>query len=293
MMDISWTQVDTIRRRAVARGLARRKKQPAGAIGIDETSFQKRHEYVTVVVNQETKTVVDVLEDRKMQTLQNWFEALSPEEQETLDTIAMDMWDPYIGAVRNTVPGWEKKVCFDRFHVSSHYGKALNKVRCQEHREFMKRTGESVLSNTKNDWLRNSSQYDNRSRRWFMELTRSTLKTSRGWAIKETAAGLWKYVCRGHAYNAWHRLILWMRRSRLQPMIRLAQTIKRYLWGIINAIVHGVTNATSEAINGRIQWIKKKACGFRNRDRFREAIMFHLGGLDMIPVCQISSHLKS
>jgi transposase len=107
--------------------------------------------------------------------------------------------------------------------------------------------------------------------------------------MKETAANLWGYVTRGHAHNAWMKLINWMRRSKLEPMKKLALTLKRYLWGVLNAIVHGVTNATSEAINGRIQWIKKTACGFRNRDRFREAILFHLGGLELMPKCQISA----
>jgi transposase len=160
------------------------------------------------VVDQHSKTVIDVLEDRKMQTLQNWFEVMEPEEKGHIETIAMDMWDPFIGAVRNTIPDWESKVCFDRFHVSSHYGKALDKVRASEHRQFLKTNGESPLAKTKHDWLRNSGRTDNRSRRWFVELTRKNLKTARAWAIKETAANLWDYVTRGHAQNAWMKLII-------------------------------------------------------------------------------------
>ncbi len=40
-------------------------------------------------------------------------------------------------------------------------------------------------------------------------------------------------------------------------------------------------NRKQEAKNARIQQIKKVACGFRNRERFRNVILFHLGGLDM------------
>jgi len=40
-------------------------------------------------------------------------------------------------------------------------------------------------------------------------------------------------------------------------------------------------NSMLEAKNSRIQKIKRMACGFRNRKRFKNAIMFHLGGLDM------------
>ena len=51
--------------------------------------------------------------------------------------------------------------------------------------------------------------------------------------------------------------------------------------GIINAIVLKATNALGESMNAKkmsvkIQKIKSQACGYRNRQRFRNAIMFHL-----------------
>ena len=30
-------------------------------------------------------------------------------------------------------------------------------------------------------------------------------------------------------------------------------------------------------------WIKRLGCGYRNRERFRNASCFHLGGLDLYP----------
>ena len=59
--------------------------------------------------------------------------------------------------------------------------------------------------------------------------------------------------------------------------------VRRYLWGIINAIILRVTNASAESIDAKIQTIKAMACRFRNRARFRTAIVFHKGGLSMIP----------
>ena len=66
---ISWDAASGIMERAVRRGLARRDRMPLTRIGIDETSFQKRHEYVTVVFDQERGCVVDVLDGRKKETL--------------------------------------------------------------------------------------------------------------------------------------------------------------------------------------------------------------------------------
>ena len=64
--------------------------------------------------------------------------------------------------------------------------------------------------------------------------------------------------------------------------------VKRRPWGILNTIVHGVTNAITEAINATIQRLKRRACGYRNRDRFPNASYFHFGGLDLYtqPECR-------
>jgi len=53
--------------------------------------------------------------------------------------------------------------------------------------------------------------------------------------------------------------------------------------GGLKAIERGETNARLEGINSVIQWLKKAARGYRNRERFRNAIYFHLGGLDLYP----------
>jgi transposase len=70
---------------------------------------------------------------------------------------------------------------------------------------------------------------------------------------------------------------------KLGPMIRAAKMVEKHLNGIINAIVLMATNALGESMNAKIQKIKSQACGYRNRQRFRDAIMFRLGGLDLYP----------
>ena len=59
--------------------------------------------------------------------------------------------------------------------------------------------------------------------------------------------------------------------------------LKGHLEGVLNAIATRVTNARLEGLATRIQWLKRSARGFRNRERFRTAIYFHLGGLNLYP----------
>ena len=104
---------------------------------------------------------------------------------------------------------------------------------------------------------------------------------------------LWGYVQRGWAAKAWAAWLRWALRCRLAPVRKVAETIRKYLWGILNAIVSRTTNALAEGMNARIQELKRRACGYRNRDRFCNAIYFHLGGLDLYPVTAPNAHTTS
>jgi transposase len=103
------------------------------------------------------------------------------------------------------------------------------------------------------------------------------------WRIKEQASMVWEYVYMGAAEGAWKKLLWWISHSRIPEMIKVGKTVRKYLWGILNAIRLGVTNSMLEAKNACIQRIKRTVCGFRNKERFKTAILFHLGNLDMPP----------
>ena len=66
-------------------------------------------------------------------------------------------------------------------------------------------------------------------------------------------------------------------------MVAAGRTIASHLEGILNAAVSGLSNAVAEGLNSRIQTLKQRACGYRNKERFKRAIYFHLGGLDLYP----------
>ena len=118
------------------------------------------------------------------------------------------------------------------------------------------------------------------------------LKTARAWRIKEAANGLWSYSYRGVAEKNWKSLLGWISRCRLEPMIKVGRTVKTHLWGILNEIQLKATNAIAESVNATIQKIKARACGFRNLTRFRTEILFHKGGLSLLPtgICEMCQH---
>lgn len=68
-------------------------------------------------------------------------------------------------------------------------------------------------------------------------------------------------------------------------MRKVALKAMAHLWGcrIRNAIVIMRSNDYANGMNSKIQWIKQCACGFRNEERFRNAVNVHLSGLDLYP----------
>ncbi len=281
-LDLTWDEVDGVMKRAVDRGLARREKRDLIAIAVDETSFQKRHEYVTVVTDLTTSDVIYVADHRRKSSLDGFYKAEGAERLAGLEIVAMDMSKSYIASTRDHVPDADRKIAFDRFHVSKALGDALNKVRCDEHKA-LSAMGDMTLTRTKHLLLRRGDSLDDHQEEIVDILRQAGLKTAKAWAIKEAATKLWTYLRPGNARRAWKKWIGWAMRSRIEPMKQAARMIRDHLWGIVNAVTQGVSNALSESINAKIQRVKKMACGFRNRHRFRNAILFHLGGLDLYP----------
>jgi len=123
---VSWNAVDGIVKRGVTRRLARRDAQAPTRLAVDEVSFQRRHEYVTVVTDQETGAVIHLVDDRTRESLEEYFASCDAEDLAAIESVSMDMWPAYIGAVREFVPEADKRICVDTFHVAKHLGDAVN-----------------------------------------------------------------------------------------------------------------------------------------------------------------------
>src|SRR6266571_6426647 len=284
-LGLTWEEANGIVERAVKRALARRLSMAARYLGIDEHSYLKHFQFVTMVVDLERQTVLHVADDRTAETLAGYFESLSIEERLAIEAIVMDMWDPYRRTVRDYVPDGDLKIVFDRFHVMRHVIEAMDRVRRRENR-VLRQQGDHRLTGTKFLWLKTrvtANDFTVAARRHFRRLRRSTLKSARAWAMKEAFRHLWDYRSIPAARAFFERWQAWAIRSRLRPMIHVAGIICRHLANVLNYSPYPLTNAVTEGLNAKIQWIKYSSRGFRNRERFKLAIYFHCGGLDLAP----------
>jgi transposase len=283
-LGLSWNETWTIQRQAVKRGLERRRVEELREVGVDEKSFARRHDYVTIVTDLVGTKVLYVADDRKEESLAGfWAMGLTQEQRQGIEVVAMDMWDPYVRATEKCLPDGKSKIVFDRYHIMAHLNKGVDRVRRAEAKELSAQ-GDRRLVGTKYTWLRNRANFDDASWRRFAPLRRSNLKVARAWAIKETAANLWTYSYEKAARTFFDRWYYWVTHSQLEPMIEKAKMLKRRLANILTFVKHPVTNAASEGVNSKIQWIRYQARGYRNRENFKTAIYFHCGKLDLYPL---------
>jgi transposase len=281
-LGLSWDEIHGILDRAVKRGLKRREAEPVPRLGVDEKAFRKGQKYLTVVNDLTRNRVLYVAEDRKQASLDGFWGTLTEDQQKGIQAVAMDMWDPYVASVRAHLEDADRKIVFDKFHVAQHLGQAVDAVRRKENKQ-LRSQGDDRLVGTRYDWLENPVHKDAKERREFAALRNSELKTARAWALKETAMGLYSYTYEGPARKYFLRWYNWAVRSRLAPIQEVAGMLKRRFENIITYLKHRITNAASESINSKIQWVKYTARGFRNKQNFINAIYFHCGGLDLAP----------
>ena len=91
------------RRRAVARGLARKAERVLARIGIDEKALGKGQDYEGLVCDLDRGTGEAIVDDRTAASLESYYRQYTSEELAAVEAIAMDMWDPYIAATKSYV----------------------------------------------------------------------------------------------------------------------------------------------------------------------------------------------
>ncbi|MEY8016477.1 ISL3 family transposase [Mycobacterium servetii] len=223
-----------------------------------------------------------IADERRQASLDGYFDRFTPEQLAGIEAVAMDMWEPFAASVRAHLSDAENKIVFDRYHLMGYLTKAVDTVRKAENRALAA-AGDKSLAGSKYLWLYSAENLPDRHQDRFATLRSGDLKTARAWAIKESLRHFWSYQRRGWAAKHFKRWYFWATHCRLKPIIDAAKTLKRHEAGLLSYFAHRITNAGAEGLNSRIQAIRVSARGYRNREHFKTAIYFHLGGLQLYP----------
>jgi len=234
-------------------------------LAVDEVSLKKRHHYLTLIINWEIGRVLWVGEGRKCETLKEFFDSLSEDQRNSVQAIAMDMWDPYIKAVKECCPHVE--IVFDQFHVVAAFSKVIDKVRNVEYRKAIK-DGKEVIKGSKYLLLKNKANLLPDEKPKLKALLKLNEALTTVYILKDYLKKLWQYrypKCAESFLSQWCSIAI---ESRIRPIIKFARTLRRYAYGIINHCRFPIHTSRMEGINNKVKVIKRKAYGFHDLEYF-------------------------
>ncbi|MFN5170200.1 MAG: ISL3 family transposase [Cyclobacteriaceae bacterium] len=276
----SWNSVYRSIEMAVEWGRQRMDLSGIKSVGVDEIQWRDGHKYLTLVyqIDQGRRRLLWIGRDRTEETFQKFFDWLGKERSAQIEFICSDMWKPYINIIRaNAINALH---ILDRFHIMTHFSKAIDEIRADEHRSLKDR-GLETLKHSRWCLLKREENLTDRQRNKLDDLLRYNLRSIRAYLLKEDFQQFWNYVSPGWAEKF---LEIWCRRtmkSRLEPMKKIARMLRRYKPEILNYFRarKQISQGCVEGLNNKVKSVIKKSYGFSEFKTIEMALYHSIGNL--------------
>jgi transposase len=249
------------------------------AIAIDEVKYKKGQRYLTVVCDHFTGKVVWAATGRSKETVAAFFAALGPERSAALQFVTADGAEWIRSVVAERAP--EAVVCLDTFHLVSWANDALDLVRRSEWNK-LRSTGSSKSAKSVKGLrfllLRNWENLTARQKGVIRDLGKANTRSFRAWQLKEELREIMSMPL-AKARRALDDWLHFASRSRLEPFVKLARTVRHYRESIEATIEWKLTNGISESNNASIGRLRANARGFHDPQSFITMIMLDRAGI--------------
>jgi|ETNmetMinimDraft_26_1059896.scaffolds.fasta_scaffold12925_2 transposase len=259
------------------------------AVGVDETSRSKGHNYISVFMDldEHDHRVLFVTKGKDASTVEEFKKDLEAHggQAKQIEEACLDMSPAFIRGLKDQFPLAE--LTFDNFHLMQLLGEAVDEVRRQEQRTHPELKGTRYVW-LKNDWNRTIKQAET-----FQTLRTSKLATVRATHLRSVFQDLFACHSVQEAEPLLKHWYFWATHSRMAPMIKAAKTIKKHWAGVLRWFTSRISNGILEAINGLIQSAKVKARGFRSSRYLITMVYLIAGKLDFkLPAFTHATHTK-
>jgi len=262
--------------RYVDQALAKSDYSGLTAIGMDETSKSKGHNYITLFVDLTKKQTVFIAEGKDHKTVEAFVDDLKVHNgsAKAITDVSCDMSPAFIKGVGDNLPN--AKITFDRFHIMKVINSAVDMVRRQE------ALTQGVLKKTRYIFLKNDKNLTDtqRQKRQELSMPHMNLKSIKALHIRENFQEVYKAPTDEVFESMLNEWYFWATHSRIQPIIEAAHTIKDHWDGVLQWKKSHIDNGLLEGLNSLLQAAKAKARGFRTFRYFRIVAFLITGKLD-------------
>jgi len=272
-LNLDWHTVKELDKQYMRAQLVKAGTPGPKAIGIDEISIRRGHTYRIVVSDLiRRRPIWFGGADRSQASMSLFYGWLGQKKTQGIRLAVMDMWKPFRNATAEHAP--QAAILFDKFHIMSHLGDALDMVRKAEYarlsgkdRRFIKGQKYTLLSNRENLTLE--------GRKSLKLLLAANKRLNTAYVLKESFGQLWDYrseVWARRFFDNWRTSLKW---QRLKPYEKFAQMIDRH-WDGIAAYCrpeNKVSLGFVEGLNNKIRVIQRRAYGLRDEEYLRLKIL--------------------
>ena len=276
----TWFQVKESIAYVVDWGLSRRNMDGIKAIGIDEIAWKLGHVYLTLVYQLDSgcKRLLWIARDRTVKSLLGFFREIGKKRCAKIKYVCSDMWKPYLKVIRRKVA--QAVHILDRFHIIQKINMAIDEIRAGEHRRLHAK-GDQTLKHTRWCILKRPDNLTEKQQVKLKDLLRYNLQSVRAYLLKEDFQNFWNYISPTWALKFFDGWITRVLRSRLDPLKKVAKTLRRHRDLIMNWFLAkgGVSTGVVEGFNNKIKVTTRKSYGFRTYKCMEMALYHQLGGL--------------
>jgi Transposase and inactivated derivatives len=270
---LDWKTTKELEKVYLQEKLDRRGDISPNVIGIDEIAIGSGHNYWIIVSDLEKRIPLYFFgPGRKEEDLDKFYATLSGEKKKGVRLVVMDMWKAYEKSTKKNVP--EAAILYDKFHIISHLGKALDEIRkseyqkaSEQHRTFIKGQKYTLLSHKEN--------LTNNGRASLKKLLSINKRLNTAYILKESFGQLWEYKSEAWArkfFENWKASLKW---QRLKPYEDFCGLIERHWEGIASFCKpeNKVPLGFVEGFNNKIRTIFKRAYGLRDVEYMKLKIL--------------------
>ena len=265
-LGVSWDMVRNIQMEFLQKEYSNPDISSLRYISIDEFATHKGHVYKTIVVDQETGRIVFVGDGNGKTALEPFWEKLG-ERKECIEAVCTDLSSAYTNAVKTNLPN--ASLVVDHFHVVKLMNEKIDQLRRQlwhmekdlNKRKIIKGTRWLLLQNGKDIF---DTEYKTRLEN-ALDMNEPLMKA---YYLKEDLREIWKQPCKEDAKRAIDDWLAQALDSKIQPLVKMAQTIRAHKPYILAWYDYPISNGPIEGINNKIKVLKRQMYGFRNDDFF-------------------------
>lgn len=235
-------------------------------LAIDEIALKKgQNDYMTVVLDYDTGRVVWMGPGRGETTLDKFFSHMPGHVRRHIQAVAIDMWDPYIKAVREWCP--QADIVFDLFHVVRAFNLVIDDIRNEEFRKADQK-GRNTLKGSKYLFLKNWGNLEGEQRIRLQEILDINKRLNTLYWLKDLLKHIWCYNRPAWAekvIDQWCTIAL---QDGHKKLVTFAKRLRRKKYGILSHCKHPMHTSGIEGVNNKIKLIKRIAYGYHDPEYF-------------------------